>query len=381
MQKIDTYIYICASLLFFGCDEDMEDSITVDDLKLNQIQVIGSHNSYRINATDEMHGLIASFQPEFSLDLDYGHPPLDIQFSQYGIRQIEIDVYHDPEGGLFYYQRGNFWIGMPVASGIEELLDPGLKVLHFPDIDYRTHYYTFIDALQAIKDWSNQYSNHIPIFILIEAKEESLSNLYPSLSGFTQPAPFDNTALDAIDTDIRSVFGENLDKVITPDDIRGENESLESVILNGGWPTIGESRGKIYFGLDNGGATRDSYVDGHPALTGRVLFTASDPGTPEAAFLKLNTPTESIADFVSQGYIVRTRADADTKEARSGDTGPRDLAISSGAQFVSTDYYVSDARADTSEDWTNYSVSLPGNYIARENPVSGSGTFFDMEIE
>ena len=381
MQKIDTYIYICASLLFFGCDEDMEDSITVDDLKLNQIQVIGSHNSYRINATDEMHGLIASFQPEFSLDLDYGHPPLDIQFSQYGIRQIEIDVYHDPEGGLFYYQRGNFWIGMPVASGIEELLDPGLKVLHFPDIDYRTHYYTFIDALQAVKDWSNQHPNHIPIFILIEAKEESLSNLYPSLSGFTQPAPFDNTALDAIDTDIRSVFGENLDKVITPDDIRGENESLESVILNGGWPTIGESRGKIYFGLDNGGATRDSYVDGHPALTGRVLFTSSDPGTPEAAFLKLNTPTESIADFVSQGYIVRTRADADTEEARSGDTGPRDLAISSGAQFVSTDYYVADVRADTSEDWTNYSVSLPGNFIARENPVSGSGTFFDMEIE
>ena len=381
MQKIDTYIYICASLLFFGCDEDMEDSITVDDLKLNQIQVIGSHNSYRINATAEMHGLIASFQPEFSLDLDYGHPPLDIQFSQYGIRQIEIDIYHDPDGGLFYYQRGNFWIGMPVASGIEELLDPGLKVLHFPDIDYRTHYYTFIDALQAVKDWSNQHPNHIPIFILIEAKEESLSNLYPSLSGFTQPAPFDNTALDAIDTDIRSVFGENLDKVITPDDIRGENESLESVILNGGWPTIGESRGKIYFGLDNGGATRDSYVDGHPALTGRVLFTSSDPGTPEAAFLKLNTPTESIADFVSQGYIVRTRADADTKEARSGDTGPRDLAISSGAQFVSTDYYVADVRADTSEDWTNYSVSLPGNFIARENPISGSGTFFDMEIE
>ena len=381
MQKIDTYIYICASLLFFGCDEDMEDSITVDDLKLNQIQVIGSHNSYRINATAEMHGLIESFQPEFSLDLDYGHPPLDIQFSQYGIRQIEIDIYHDPDGGLFYYQRGNFWIGMPVASGIEELLDPGLKVLHFPDIDYRTHYYTFIDALQAVKDWSNQHPNHIPIFILIEAKEESLSNLYPSLSGFTQPAPFDNTALDAIDTDIRSVFGENLDKVITPDDIRGENESLESVILNGGWPTIGESRGKIYFGLDNGGATRDSYVDGHPALTGRVLFTASDLGTPEAAFLKLNTPTESIADFVSQGYIVRTRADADTKEARSGDTGPRDLAISSGAQFVSTDYYVADVRADTSEDWTNYSVSLPGNFIARENPISGSGTFFDMEIE
>ena len=49
-----------------------------------------------------MHNLIASFQPDLAHDLDYGHPTLEVQFSQYGIRQIEIDVYHDPEGGLFY---------------------------------------------------------------------------------------------------------------------------------------------------------------------------------------------------------------------------------------------------------------------------------------
>ena len=379
MRKINIYMYI--SLILFGCNENNEGDMIIDDLKLNQNQVIGSHNSYRINTTRDMHNLIASFQPDFAHDLDYGHPTLEIQFSQYGIRQIEIDVYHDPEGGLFYNQRGNLFIGMPVASGIEELLSPGLKVLHFPDIDYRTHYYTFTDALNAVKSWSDQNPNHIPIFILIEAKEESLTNLYPSLTGFTQPLPFDYNALDAIDADIRSVFGEDLDKIITPDNIRGDNESLESVILNGGWPTIGETRGKVYFGLDNGGTIRDAYVSGHPALSGRILFTSSDPGTPAAAFLKLNTPTESIADFVSQGYIVRTRADADTHEARSGDTGPRDLALSSGAQFVSTDYYVADARADTSEDWTDYSVSLPGNFIARENPVSGSGSFFNIEIE
>ena len=47
-----------------------------------------------------------------------------------------------------------------------------------------------------------------------------------------------------------------------------------------------------------------------------------------------------IPDLVAAGYVVRTRADADTVEARSGDTGPRDAAIASGAQWVSTDYPV-----------------------------------------
>ncbi|GIS71415.1 MAG: hypothetical protein CM1200mP10_09920 [Candidatus Neomarinimicrobiota bacterium] len=126
-------------------------------------------------------------------------------------------------------------------------MDPGLKVLHFPDIDYQNHYLTFIDALTAVKIWSNANSNHIPIFILVEAKEDGLANVYPSLSGFTQPLPFDRDALDAIDADIRSVFGDDLNKVITPDDVRGTNESLEAVILDGGWPTIGRITRQSFF--------------------------------------------------------------------------------------------------------------------------------------
>ena len=378
-QKIFHYLFLL--LLLIGCDEKKEQGMDINDLKLNQIQVIGSHNSYRMHPTAEMFNLMIGLNPELAAELDYDHPSFDAQFSQHGIRQIEIDVYYDPEGGLFYNRRGNLFIGLPVPSGIEELLDPGLKVLHFPDIDYQTHYITFVDALTAVKTWSDANPNHIPIFILVEAKEDGITSIYPSLIGFTQPVHFDGDALDAIDADIRSVFGNDLNKVLTPDDVRGDSESLEAVILDGGWPTIGESRGKVYFGLDNGGAIRDEYVADHPALANRVLFTSSDPGTPEAAFLKLNTPVESIAAYVAQGYIVRTRADADTDEARTGDTGPRDLALSIGAQFVSTDYYVADARHDTSDGWTDYSVALPDNMIARENPISGTGKFTGQEIE
>ena len=71
------------------------------------------------------------------------------------------------------------------------------------------------------------------------------------------------------------------------------------------------------------------------------MFTSSPPGSPESAFVKLNDPIadqDQISQLVAAGYIVRTRADASTVEARSGLTARRDAALASGAQFVSTDY-------------------------------------------
>jgi len=42
---------------------------------------------------------------------------------------------------------------------------------------------------------------------------------------------------------------------------------------------------------------------------------------------------------------------------------------------------VADTRHDTSDYWTDYSVVLPDNMIARENPISGTGKFKGQEIE
>ena len=59
------------------------------------------------------------------------------------------------------------------------------------------------------------------------------------------------------------------------------------------------------------------------------MFTDSDPGEPEAAFVRMNGPLgneQTISDLVADGYIVRTRADADTIDARLGDTTRRDAA-------------------------------------------------------
>ena len=118
--------------------------------------------------------------------------------------------------------------------------------------------------------------------------------------------------------------------------------------------------------MDNGGGKRDLYVAGHPSLAGRVLFTDSPPGSPEAAFAKRNDPIgqfDDIQQLVQDGYIVRTRADADTVEARSGDTTMRDAALASGAQYVSTDY------RELGPFGTDYMVQLPGGATGICNPV------------
>ena len=56
----------------------------------------------------------------------------------------------------------------------------------------------------------------------------------------------------------------------------------------------------------------------------------------------MNDPVKNekdIIDRVKMGFMVRTRSDADTREARTGDKRRFEAAIRSGAQVISTDYY------------------------------------------
>ena len=85
--------------------------------------------------------------------------------------------------------------------------------------------------------------------------------------------------------------------------------------------------------------------------------------------MKINDPVSAqqrIQRLVKAGFMVRTRADADTQQARQADRRRRDLAFSSGAQFVSTDYPQPDPRL------SDYRVQLPAGVVARANPVSGT---------
>ena len=121
--------------------------------------------------------------------------------------------------------------------------------------------------------------------------------------------------------------------------------------------------------MANGGAIRDRYVEGHSSLEGRVMFATVGEKDPGAGFFKLNDPVgsfERIQRLVKAGFIIRTRADAGTSEARKMDTTRRDKALASGAQFVSTDYPEADERL------SEYRVGFAGGKPVRKNPVSGT---------
>jgi Phosphoinositide phospholipase C, Ca2+-dependent len=364
---------LLSTFLLTGCSDgsDSQPSLPGDDVLMNQVQYLGTHNSYHIQARADLFGLLLASIPSIASTLEYTHVPLQEQFETQGIRQIELDIFHDPQGGLYANHPVRERFGEDAASGIPELDEPGLKVLHVQDIDYETTCYTFVSCLQEIKNWSDSHPGHLPITVLVEAKDTAYPNFLDF--NFVVPLEFGTVALDEIDTEIRSVFSR--EQLIVPDDVRGSFLTLELAVLTQGWPRLSQARGKIMFALDNTSAVREKYIAGHPSLQGRMLFTDSPAGTPEAAFMKRNDPLGNpgeIESLVEQGYMVRTRADGDTLQARSGDTTQRDAALASGAHFISTDYPVPDPR------FSDYQVSLPGDGIARCNPVSPGNCAPDM---
>jgi hypothetical protein len=333
-------------------------------VKLNEVQVLGSHNSYKLVPPEPIASALRTFDRELFESIEYGHPPLEVQFAEQGIRQIELDVFADPHGGRYYQRKGYLAVGMNPDSGLAELLEPGYKVMHVQDIDFATTCLTLVVCLQQVRAWSDANPGHLPIAILIEGKSDPIPD--PLGLGFTVPLPFTTELLDDLDAEILSVFAR--ERLITPDDVRGDHDSLEAAVLAGDWPTLAEARGKVYALFNNGGADRQAYLAGRPNLEGRVMFTTANPGLDDAAFVQIGDPRGAnlarIQDLVAQGYLVRTRSDVPTIEARSGDTTRRDAALESGAQFVSTDY------AWESPFGSGYQVGIPDGSPARCNPVN-----------
>lgn len=329
-------------------------------LRINDIAAIGTHNSYKLPMPAATMATVRAADAAMADALDYAHRPLVEQLDA-GARQLEIDVNYDPEGG--HYARG---------SSDPKLMRPGFKVLHIPGIDNASSCVLLTECLRIIGIWSDAHPRHVPILLMFNAKDER-----NAARGGIDALPFDEAAYDALDAEVRSVLPPS--KLIVPDDVQGRYRTLRDAVLANAWPTLESSRGKLIFALDETPAKVAVYRGGRRSLEGRVFFINTDEASPAAAYLTLNDPVkdaERIRRDVAAGYIVRTRADANTHEARANDVAPRDAALSGGAQYVSTDYLWPDPRFAG-----GYRVAPPAGQVARCNPVRRPAGCGDLEAK
>jgi hypothetical protein len=333
-------------------------SFTKDETHLNDIQVIGSHNSYKIAIEEPLFHYLFKLDSSRAKSLQYSHIPLEEQLDL-GLRNLELDVFYDPNGGYYSNPKGLEIVKKmgttPKAFDKEEKLKkPGLKMFHIQDIDFRSHYLLFKDALSALKKWSDKHPNHTPVFILMKTKDQFIENL-------RKPLPFTAKALDSIDIEIKSVFSNK--QLITPDFVRGKYKTLEEAILKKGWPELNTVKGRFLFVLDEKEDKINRYLDNHFSLKNRILFVNSQEGNPEAAFRIINDPIKDfdyIKKLVAKGYMVRTRADSDTKQARTNDYTSFEKAKASGAQVISSDYYLPSQLFKS-----NFKISFENNTFER----------------
>jgi hypothetical protein len=356
MKMIKPILFLAQWLILWACT-------TESQLRMNDIQVLGSHNSYKVGIDRALMDILYKEDSALAASLEYEHIPVKDQLDL-GLRSLELDIYLDPMGGKYAKPLGLRILDSLKISGKDfdeqKHSTPGMKVFHVQDIDFRSHYVTFQDALLEILAWSNNNPGHVPLIVTINAKDEIIEKY-----GFETPLPFTKEALDSIDLEIRGGIPE--ERLITPDLVRGSHKTLEEAILTEGWPLLETVRGKFLFVLDENRQKTETYTRDHPSLKERVMFVNVPPGNPEAGFLIMNNPQISysrIQELVRKGYFVRTRADANTAEARKNDFSRWEKAKNSGAHVISTDYYHKSGYFESS-----YFVAYPGKQEYLMNQV------------
>ena len=260
-----------------------------DQLRLNHVQAEGSHNSTHV-------------QPDDPIDDThlYTHAPLGEQLALQGVRQVELDLHRTEDGQ---------W-----------------QVFHLPVIDAETTCLALTECLWELKDWSNQAEWGLPVIVWMEPKDD-VDGMVEGLTSITE--------FESLEQDVLSVWPR--ERILTPDDVRGEHADLPTAIAADGWPTLGEVRGKVVFALLDAGSHRDRYLEGSDVLSDRLLFVdTSTVEDPWAAMFK-DGGADDVAAWVDAGFIVTVNAGSAAETAQVNEARFLE-ALDAGAHFVATDF-------------------------------------------
>ena len=262
---------------------------SIDSLRLNQIQVKATHNSYHL-------------RPSISplSQWNYSMPTLHEQLGDYHVRSLELDIHisHDQEE---------------------------IEVYHIYGIDSNSSCKKFIKCLLDIRTFSQKNPRHSPIFVWIEIKDQSGGR------------PFDHFEL--LESNIQEHLG---DRLVTPNQLRAGEKSLKAAILQRNWPTVGELAGKIIFILHT---TKNRhariYTYNFTSLHNRLMFakaTYDQRHMPWALFTYVAADKpEIIARLKKEGLLVMTSGCL-AKLSDDECLSRRALASKSGANFIKEDY-------------------------------------------
>lgn len=317
------------------CDEqkfaafDLEKAIE-DGVKINEIAIIGTHNSYQPLPTPQrrLHQKILNilYDGKKGTKYKFEMDPYTEQL-EYGIRNLEIDIETvDKDGEISFI------------------------VTHDPISDNTSSAYDFAKGLQEIAMWSDHNPNHLPVYLLIEPKGNvpKIGNLKNFSVGYAKE-------LDKI---IREALG---DRLLTPELVKGDFESLEEMRMADGWPALKAAAGKIIVLLHPCDVT-DEYINLDISLSSQAMFPMlrfEEIDKPYASFVLDNEPDTAIEHnkkaVGERKLMVRTRADSypnfsDERYSYADDCG---------SHIITTDYPPRFVRAqDHIYDFDGYTVKL-----------------------
>ena len=305
-----TFLFLFTSLA--GCfgeeeiletEEEPEDE-PLEEIRLNHLRMKGTHNSYH-----EKTPGVSTITPENN----YTHANLSIQADRLGVRQFELDVHYIP--------------GM------------GLRVFH-TNLDPSSNCLGFAGCMQVLLDWSLANPHHAPLWIFIEPKDEPF--LVEELG-----------ILQMIQDEINLTWPAELQ--ITPADVQGNVSDLRTAVTTVEWPTVEESRGKVVFVLLDKTEIRDYYVSQNPTLLNQSMFAIVEENHSLASvisFVNPETHGDRLRNASEMGFMVRTRPDVATVEAQEVNYTRFELAMLTGANFITTDFPGSDLEVE-------YAIWLP----------------------
>lgn len=300
----------------------VEDTHSLDDeIRLNQIQFKGTHNSYKI-ATDFC-------PPEWCLTM----PPLNEQLQDLGVRSVELDLHMNADGTL--------------------------DVFHLALMDDLSTCRKFKNCLTLVKDWSDAHAGHLPIFILIEPKDEHDEESLTLLG-----------KLGVVESEILSVFGRS--RVITPDDVRGEHATLRDAITTDGWPTLRNCRDRVMFVMLDNSEHLQENLEMHSNLEGAIIFPRNGRGESWSSFLEIGDPSTAEAEAalkaaVLEDYIIRVTLDSPETTIEQFEQASA-ATLRAGVQLIDTDHPTETTVPH--EEGQGFRFDIPDGNPARCNPVN-----------